>query len=377
MKRRKEFCLIAGMLICMIFFGCGAAPRMLQQDNELGTDAQAGALESTYQELMDVIYELILDEDQQTELELATRAVNGILEAGYSRSPDETLEYVGYALWDMNADGMPELIIGGIDEERDGKYFGRDIYAVYTCTQDEIHCICSGWSRNNVGWMGENVFYNMGSGGALYTSVGKYELLPNATQWSAIDLYFTDENGIYRSQTGINDSAHAEALDLSWDEFWALCGELSARVLDFELTPFSNYTGTSPGRKTNEEVTVRWAEEILPAVTEHDEFVAYSGEYATSVAFTAADCVYDFKVLALQLESVDEEGNLYFSTTELYDYGELAADRAFVVELVFEGAIPGYGISYVDVRGNTRLYSVNLSGYDGSLLLQQIVQTQP
>lgn len=147
----------------------------------------------------------------------------------------------------MNADGMPELVIGGINEERDGKLFGRDIYAVYTCVQGEIVCVCSGWSRNYVGWMGENAFYRLGSGGASYTIVGQYELLPNAAEWSCMDLYFTDEDGIYHNQTGSYDREASETLDMTWDEFWKLSDALEDKVLEFELTPFSTCADPSCG----------------------------------------------------------------------------------------------------------------------------------
>lgn len=289
MKKCKVLHIIGVMTICTMLGGCGAAHQTAQsderveevtsQDNQDNQDKQDAAAspetedmeiedteieetgaevetdtnvpesdteeapsEFVYQELLDSIYDLILAEDMETDHELAAQVMNGILEAGYSQTPEETLEHIGYALWDINTDGMPELVIGGISEERDGTFFGRDIYAVYTCVQEELYCICSGWARNYVGWMGENVFYNLGSGGAAYTAVGQYELLPNAKEWSCIELYFTDENGIYHNQTGIYDNEYAEALDMTENEFWELDDELYNRVLEFELTPFSTYT---------------------------------------------------------------------------------------------------------------------------------------
>lgn len=108
----------------------------------------------------------------------------------------------------------------------------------------------------------------------------------------------------------------------------------------------------------------------------YDEYIAYSGDCSVRVAFTATDSVDDFKVLALQYESMDDDGNIPFSTVELYDYGTLSVDRAFAVEMILEGTIPEYGISYVDAQGNTRLFSVNPSGYDDSLLLQEFTPTE-
>lgn len=264
MKRCRSLYWIVGMMLCVMLCSCGAAPQEPQstgkgqpkldgaaspstedKNTEAGIDADATGADSdeksVYSELMSGIYDLILAADQETDQELAGQALNGILDAGYSRTPEETLEYVGYALQDLNADGRPELIIGGIAEAREGKFYGRDIYAVYTCVQEELHCICSGWSRNYVGWMGENVFYYLGSGGAAYTIVGQYELLPNAAEWSCVDLYFTDEEHIYHNQTGIYDfdKEYAEVVDMTRDALWELSDELADKVLEFELTPFS------------------------------------------------------------------------------------------------------------------------------------------
>lgn len=274
MKRSNLLYLIVGMLICTLLCSCSAAPKGTPSAGKFGetaaqgepdgtsspttevqnTEPEAGAetskaeepdaaaLESVYQELIGSIHALILAENLETDLALAEEALNGILDAGYSRTAEETLEYVGYTFADLNADGMPELIVGGIGEKRDGKAFGRDIYAVYTCVQEEIYCVCSGWARSYVGWLGENLFYYSGSAGAAYTLVGEYELLPNATEWSCINLYFTEEDGIYYNQTGSCDREDAELLDMTWDELWELDNVLRANVLEFELTPFSTCT---------------------------------------------------------------------------------------------------------------------------------------
>lgn len=143
MEKCKLLHLIVGMIICAMLCSCGTVTQspdkgeMAASQGKLdgaktenkdagagsdtddsGADADAGPLGSVYQELLDGIYDLILAEDRETDLELAAQALNGILEAGDSRTPEETLDYVGYALWDVNADGMPELVIGGINEER-------------------------------------------------------------------------------------------------------------------------------------------------------------------------------------------------------------------------------------------------------------------
>lgn len=188
MKRGKVLYLIVVVAICTMLCSCGAPFQVTQnadngketssqdklettaismaedtdEESEIDTevveyDTAEDSFKAVYQELIGDIYNLILaeDEDKTSDQELAAQALNGIMEAAYSKKQEEILECVGYVLWDMNADGMPELVIGGIQEERAGTFWGREIYAVYTCVQEKIYCICSagpevmwaGWER--------------------------------------------------------------------------------------------------------------------------------------------------------------------------------------------------------------------------------------
>lgn len=199
----------------------------------------ADTYESVYQELLQGICEMLRTEDSGTDAELVSAVENGVFEARYSGVSEELSECVGYALRDMNADGKPELVVCTIAEEKGGQFRGRDICAVYTCVQDEIYCICSGWSRNYVGWMGDNRFCYLGSGGASNSLAGQYILLPNATEWSCEDLYFTEENGIYHNQTGAFEAEESEKSDMTEEQFWELWDGLEESVLEFELTPFA------------------------------------------------------------------------------------------------------------------------------------------
>ena len=39
--------------------------------------------------------------------------------------------------------------------------------------------------------------------------------------------------------------------------------------------------------------------------------------------------------------------------------------------LIFPGDLPAYGISYVDAEGSLRRFAIAVSGYEGSLLLEE------
>lgn len=254
MKKSKLLYLIVGMIICMMLCSCNAAPPVTQGDDK-GTDPEAGAdasgtvpdeaaLESVYSELLDGIYDLILSDEMEADVELAEAALNGIMDVRYALTPAEALDSIGYTFCDLNSDGMPELIVSSIIEKADGKCFGRDIYAVYTCVQDEISIVCSGWSRSYVGWIGGNEFYYLGSGGADMNVLGHYELLPNASDWTCIDVYFTEEDSVYHNQIDAYDKEDSEATDMTRDDFWELDNELCGKVQKFELTPFSTLAHT-------------------------------------------------------------------------------------------------------------------------------------
>lgn len=47
-------------------------------------------------------------------------------------SEESEADTIGYAFLDVNHDGVTELIIGLISEEKEGKYYGQNIYSVYT-----------------------------------------------------------------------------------------------------------------------------------------------------------------------------------------------------------------------------------------------------
>lgn len=78
------------------------------------------------------------------------------------------------------------------------------------------------------------------------------------------------------------------------------------------------------------------------------------------------------QVLALTLENVDEDGHMTFSTQALYTLEALTPERPLVVAMTFYGAIPHYGISYVDGNGAVRSFAVEMSGEDGSIVLWEL-----
>ena len=105
---------------------------------------------------------------------------------------------------------------------------------------------------------------------------------------------------------------------------------------------------------------------------EHDSFTADDAEYAVDVVFTTDGTVRNFKVISLTLNETTDDGYVSFFFEDLYTHGELTPGKGLAVRMSLPETIPFYGISYIDGTDAGRVFSVNLSGFDGSIQLAEI-----
>lgn len=105
---------------------------------------------------------------------------------------------------------------------------------------------------------------------------------------------------------------------------------------------------------------------------EHDEFSINDEELTVKVVFTADTVVTDFRVLSISMQDYDDEGNFTFAVEDMYTQPELTPERPLEAGLVFLGDIPNNGIAFTAPDGNTKYYTVDMSGRDGSLFLWEI-----
>ncbi len=79
---------------------------------------------------------------------------------------DASLENVGYAVIDLDDDGIEELVIGTTERLTD-EFFGKLILALYTRDEeDTMHTVFQSMARDRYYYAGENKFANIGSSGA-------------------------------------------------------------------------------------------------------------------------------------------------------------------------------------------------------------------
>lgn len=114
-----------------------------------------------------------------------------------------------------------------------------------------------------------------------------------------------------------------------------------------------------------------WAEDALGYYLNYNEVSVSSDELVAQVLFSCDCAVKDFKVLGVQ--AIPTESTVLYSTDDLFDCGELKPDCPLLLNMTFFGTLPYFGVSYVDDSGETISYSINMSGMDGSVILDEIV----
>ena len=371
MKRKILVLALMAVVIAMSFClsGCGKN----ENDPEIiETDI------SVYDDILNELYELI---DSEGETYDAKEGEIGVWEAILTIGKDKAISRVGYTIEDISGDKTPELIIGAIKDASADNQIGSDIYAVYTYADGEVHCVLEGVYRSRYSYMGDGSFLYQGSSGVGYYIFGTYHISEDGMTLECNDYYFTYEEdetftkfGYYHNTTGEFDKEAAEKLDITQDEFWQLEEDYIKEVKTIKLKPFSEYEYTGEGvdkDKTPAQVEAQWAEDGLEDYAEYDEFTADTYEPQSRILFTTDKSVKDFNVLALTPEDADDEGNITFSEESVYSLETLNPDRPLAVNLTFMGSIPGYGISYIDNDGSTKRFIVELSGKDGSLLMNE------
>jgi len=297
----------------------------------------------------------------------------GVMEmAGWLES-GEVCRAVGYTMQDLSGDGIPELLLGTVPDDEAEVEEQNVVFGGYTCRDGEVVTFLEGWARSSYQWLGGGRFFYFGSGGAINSGFGTFRLTEDGTDLICEDFYFTDakdettwEIGCYHNTTGSWEKEDSEELDMDADAFWALMDDMSGGRATLPMTPFSRYAGGVLSVELTENgdaLPHEWdsAAALFPKLYPAGE------EHELTAVFRSDGGVTDFKLLALSLEDVDEEGRASFAVTEVFSLPALRAGVPLAVPMDFPGDIPTNGFSYVDGKGATRQFTLQLSGRDGSL----------
>lgn len=332
--------------------------------------------ENMYQAVLDDTYKTITGEMDAYEYQDGNSGIGEVVMNNDGNAKD----VIGYTFVDSNMDGAVELVIGSINEEKDGKYYGDMIYSAYTYNEKPV-LILEGWSRNRCHLLKDGNYYVEGSGGAMYSVFENKQLEKNGTKFIYNDYCFTyekdetfEEIGFYRNTIGEWDKAVSE--EMSQEEYTKRFDEYSSKIMTLELKPFSVYEYSGDISETNrQEITmhIEWATDAQLSDNALPSFEADASESQIAVVVSPDADVHNFKVLSLSYEDVNDAGMPIFTATELYQQEMLSGGTQFVIRFSSMGTIPSYAISYEDASGNTYYYGLTESGMDGSALLMEIV----
>lgn len=324
---------------------------------------QAADPDLAYSELVERFRTLVSDpfgQDSDTPGEM------GVLETARAAGDNAVYE-MGYLIEDLSGDGIPELAVGECSGMTN---------ALYTLVDGKPELVFEGWYRSSYVYMGDGYFYYYSSNSASESGQGVFHLTKNGTGLECESFLFTCLNSdgdleVYRNETGSWNPAESEKADMTAEDFWAL----DTPGDPLPLTPFSGTDGGS-ANESGGPVSVRYLTEA--GDVDCDWVTLYDGPDSCCILFTTDSRVTDFTLLDLFAEDFTETGAVIFSATPVELDGErgslpsvMTPDTPVAVQLIFPGDLPAYGISYVDAEGSLRRFAIAVSGYDGSLLLEE------
>lgn len=206
---------------------------------------------NTYQDILDNAYTVITNRGANlVEADDIFTSV-GIWEAGIGRSTDESLASIGYTFYDVDGNGIEELII--MDTNKESDRGDNRILTMYSLLDGKPVLVIDGWARNRYYLLNDGTFYNEGSGGAAYTTFATYRMVEDGISIEAIDYYFSDYRdnsfkeywlaegnwGWFHNTTGEHKIDESEWMEFENEDVpWEMMEDYLAQVKQLDLTFF-------------------------------------------------------------------------------------------------------------------------------------------
>lgn len=119
-------------------------------------------------------------------------------------------------------------------------------------------------------------------------------------------------------------------------------------------------------------ITVVSADEVEVDKDKIDHVSISTEEPITTLVFSTDVTVNEFKILYLEITDYDEEKVIQYKYETAFIQEALTPDRSLAADLTFAGDLPTLGFSYVDTDGDLKIFSIGLSGEDGSIVVSEI-----
>ena len=201
---------------------------------------------TTYQNILDNAYEVIIA-DNGTDIVLSDEifSYDGIREANMGRDTDEALAGIGYTYYDVDDNGIEELIIA--DTYTAGGVWYYNILLMYTLYDDKPVLLIDGWARNSYHLLNDGTIFHEGSSGAAYTDYGIYRIAEDENSLEVIFYiysgYYGDSiSGWFYNTTGEQTYDESEIVEFEDEGVpWNMMEDYIAQVKELELTFFAEY----------------------------------------------------------------------------------------------------------------------------------------
>ncbi|MCH5261870.1 MAG: hypothetical protein J1F42_03070 [Lachnospiraceae bacterium] len=206
---------------------------------------------NTYQDILDNAYEVIIHRGADfVEADEIFSSI-GIWESGLGRNTEEALAGIGYTFYDVDGNGIEELIIMDTDEDSD--IWDNRILTMYSLLDGKPVLVIDGWARNRYYLLNDGTFYNEGSGGAAYTIFATYRMAADGVNIEVIDYYFSDYRddsfkeywlaegnwGWFHNTTGVHKKDESEWMEFENEDVpWEMMENYIAQVKQLDLTFF-------------------------------------------------------------------------------------------------------------------------------------------
>ena len=119
-------------------------------------------------------------------------------------------------------------------------------------------------------------------------------------------------------------------------------------------------------------ITVASADDVNVDKDKSDHVSISTEEPITTLVFSTDVTVKEFKILNLEITDYDEENGIQYKYETAFIQEALTPDRSLVCDLTFAGDLPTLGFSYIDTDGNLKIFSIGISGEDGSVVVSEI-----
>jgi len=170
---KKLSIVLALLLTLLTLFACGEDP---QEDKTIA-----------YKPILDEYRSLVLAFRDGQPLDYDAWEALGFVEVSYYEYKEGNL---GYALKDINGDGVPELLL--LDKEGWGNPGEPSIYVLYTLKDGKPVMLGQYWSRSRGHLAADGTIYTVGSSSAFSTYLDSYQLEAGAGELTHLTEYYTD-----------------------------------------------------------------------------------------------------------------------------------------------------------------------------------------